>query len=768
LGYAKGVRGIAIPYPGTEITVRKRKMPYTRLRVDTDVQRKAGLKYENPLAKAIDEGLTYYPYVPVSVAPLRKDARKPVFITEGEKKALKMTQEGWPTIGLPGVYMFSDPQSYELPENKPLHPELARWRLRGRTVYVCFDSDRLEKDGVALAHERLCALLTRSGVVVQVVTIPALPELEKTGADDFLVRRGREEFGALVEQSRPWEPFSYLVERLPRDRPLSTLFEALVPVRRELAEASVSERRHVALRLMECYPSLQQNKAEALLTELGAPDSEQTMPEIHLDKRQLRDIVSDAWIALLESRFNERLYRYGEALVLAPEDIPSGDIRLRPVDAGVLAWLLNRSASWMRIDNDGRPYNANLPANVVKDMDAIAHRSIRPLDGLTRFPVVQADGELRKVSGYVAESRILQLLDPGVIKAMGGLPLRPSQAQQHDALVFLLEDVLGDFPFARQSDRTHALGALLLPLVRHLIAGPTPLHLLEAPTEGTGKSLLADAISIVATGRRSRPTPLSTREEELRKKLTAVLITAPSIILFDNVNHTIDSASLAAVVAAEQWNDRLLGKSKQLSLPNKAMWIVTANNPTTSREIARRTVRVRLDAGVEQPWLREKFRHPDLIGWLKKQRAEALCALLTLIRGWIGSGSPTGDVRLGTFECWSELMGGLLGSAGVEGFLSDRNEHHAVSNPEDGDWEALVAAWAEEYGLEPQPARVLMHLACERGLLDIEGGAKTRPNRARFARELGRHRDRVYAGLRITVSRDRRRKQNMYALVPVD
>jgi hypothetical protein len=55
-----------------------------------------------------------------------------VFVTEGEKKALKLTQEGFPAIGLPGVFLFSDPRSDKRPSRKPLHPELKRWRWRRR------------------------------------------------------------------------------------------------------------------------------------------------------------------------------------------------------------------------------------------------------------------------------------------------------------------------------------------------------------------------------------------------------------------------------------------------------------------------------------------------------------------------------------------------------------------------------------------------------------------------------------------------------------
>ncbi len=764
LGYAKGIRGIAIPYPDTRLVIDGRPVPYTRLRVDEDVRRKPGLKYENVLSKRIEEGLSHYPYVPPGVEAIRKDARQPVFITEGEKKALKMTQETWPTIGLPGVFMFTDPTSKREPGDKPLHPELRRWRWRGRIVLVCFDSDRLEKNSVALAHERLCAALTREGAVVRVVNVFNLPGLDKTGADDFLVRSGQEAFRVLVEQARGWEPFAHLVEMLPVGLTIPALFEALSDVRHKLLKANVEERRHVALRLMERYPTLEQAEAEGLLTRQGRP-VEGPLPCIVVNDGQMRDVVKQSWTALLQSRFGPRLFRYGDALVLGPEQIDGAVLRLKVVDLGLLTWLLNRSADWLRMKKGGEIGDGRLTADVVKDVAAVPHSRVPRLDAIVRVPVITADGSVLGGSGYVAEAHILQIVDASVMGVVSSLPQKPSVEVRRRALAFVLEEVLGDFPLARLSDRAHALSLLLLPLVRHLVSGPTPLHLVEAPSEGTGKSLLADVVSVVATGRRSQPTPLPLREEELRKKLTAVLLGAPNLVLFDNVNHAIDSASLAAILASVRWNDRLLGQSKQLSMPNRAIWIATANNPCLSREIARRTVRIRLDAGVEQPWLRDEFRHADLIGWLKSERARVIAALLTLIRGWLANGRVEGTVRLGSFESWSSVVGGVLASAGVDGFLADRHEQHSVVDPEEGDWEALVTAWHEAYELNPQTARTLLEMATERQLLGLGGGNDTKA-RARFFQGLSRRRDRIYGPWRIDMSRDRKRKRNVYSLVP--
>ena len=770
LGYPAGLRGIGFPYPGTQVQIDGRRVPYTRLRVDPDRQREPGRKYENPLKSRLQDGLTYYPYVPPGVGELRKSADQPILITEGEKKALKLTQEGWPAIGLPGVFLFSDPTSKKTPPKKPLHPELRRWRLRGRTVFVCFDSDRRSKEGVALAHERLCAGLTRMGALVRVIDLPSLAGQDKTGADDFLVAAGRAAFAELVDVARPWEAFAFLIELVPPETATGALSVALQPARAWLRGACREELAGAVSRLREQFPQLDVLAATELLT-MSEPDSradDEPPPEIVVNLRQVRDVVDDAWDALLGSRYGRSVLRYGDGLVFAPrQSAPAGDpVSIQPLDQPLLTAILNRAATWLRVGDEGKTWPARQPADVARDMLALPQQRVASMTGLTRLPPMRRDGGVAAEAGLDPHSGLLHVEDPAVVAALGRLPEAPGAADVAAALRLLTLDLLGDFPFARPSDRAHALAALLHPFVRHLVRGPTPLHLVEAPSEGTGKGLLAKVIHLVAVGSVSQPTPLPTSDEEVRKKITAALMTAPAVLLLDNIGHVLDSASLAAALTTSVWTDRLLGQTKMVTTPNRALWLATGNNPVLSRENARRTVRIRLDADVERPWLRAGFRHADLPGWVRAQRPALVVAVLTLLRSWAQAGRPRGSVTLGSFEDWAAVVGGVLAHAGVEGFLGDRQDDHEVCDPEEDEWAGFVETWAEAFGDERVPARELLRLASEVGAFHLDGRA-TQDSRAKtsFSRALSKRRDRRYGPWRNTIRRDTNRKVNLYAHV---
>ena len=64
----------------------------------------------------------------------------------------------------------------------------------------------------------------------------------------------------------------------------------------------------------------------------------------------------------------------------------------------------------------------------------------------------------------------------------------------------MLVEPIADFPFADAGGRALALVVMLLSFVRRHIDGPTPLHLIEKTTPGTGASLLIDVLLSPALG----------------------------------------------------------------------------------------------------------------------------------------------------------------------------------------------------------------------------------------------------------------------------
>lgn len=97
------------------------------------------------------------------------------------------------------------------------------------------------------------------------------------------------------------------------------------------------------------------------------------------------------------------------------------------------------------------------------------------------------------------------------------IPRDPDRGTALRALGYL-KDLISTFPFVTAADRAVALSGILTALIRRSL--PTaPLHAFNAPTAGSGKSLLVDIASSIST---ARPAPVIAQgksEEEMEKRL---------------------------------------------------------------------------------------------------------------------------------------------------------------------------------------------------------------------------------------------------------
>jgi DnaB-like helicase C terminal domain/Domain of unknown function (DUF3854) len=176
LGYGTGGGGLGIFYDEM----------YSRIRIDNPGP--DGKRYRSP------KGQGNRLYIPRTLEPaLLKDPTKTLYITEGELKALKATQEGFPCLALPGVW------SWRTKLHGKFLPiaDLDRVMWKGRRAILVFDSDLADKPPVAWAEHALCQELRRRGAEVYVLRLPHSPTGEKLGLDDYLAAFGVEAFKAL-------------------------------------------------------------------------------------------------------------------------------------------------------------------------------------------------------------------------------------------------------------------------------------------------------------------------------------------------------------------------------------------------------------------------------------------------------------------------------------------------------------------------------------------------------------------------------------------
>jgi hypothetical protein len=496
---------------------------------------------------------------------------------------------------------------------------------------------------------------------------------------------------------------------------------------------------------------------------------------IQVNNRQLRDVIADAWTAIHainepagpDIRDKPFIFQKGGALVRIAGTGVEG--RIEALGDTAMYGILARSANWLRVTEEA-VLAAPPSRDTARDMMVNPDPALPPLESVVRTPTFGKDATLITAPGYHRADALWMFSDDSL--KIPKVAAQPTREQIAHARELLVDELLVDFPFVRDSDRAHAVAAILLPFLQRIIGDLAPIHLIEAPTQGSGKGLLATLISIVSTGSASEGRTVPESEDEVRKMITAELITGRPIILLDNLSEKrkLDSAALASVVTLPWWTDRLLGESTMLHLRNNALWLMTGNNPRLSGEMSRRCIRLRIDPRIDMPWLRAGFKHPLIAEWTHENRSALVHAALTVIQAWIAAGKPLHATRLGSFESWSGIMGGVLEVAGIPGFLCNLNELYEAADTDGQMWREFTGAWWEAYHEEPRKVGELNQFCEERDLmLGVRGDGSARSQQTRLGKALAAKRDRVFNGLTVKQSSQHNHKTGvLYALALAD
>jgi hypothetical protein len=171
-GFAKSQRrvpGLLIPLHATNEEIRLHQYRPDTPRLNGDGK---PVKYETPFRSQLIID------VPPRVNGRLADTSVPLVITEGSRKADAAVTAGLACVALLGVNGWTRDQQ-ALPD----------WRditLKGRQVFVAFDSDVMTKKEVAKALKALSTFLGYRGAAVQLIYLPSGEDGTKVGVDDYL------------------------------------------------------------------------------------------------------------------------------------------------------------------------------------------------------------------------------------------------------------------------------------------------------------------------------------------------------------------------------------------------------------------------------------------------------------------------------------------------------------------------------------------------------------------------------------------------------
>lgn len=483
------------------------------------------------------------------------------------------------------------------------------------------------------------------------------------------------------------------------------------------------------------------------------PCDNSIQPSIYVVQGKIGEVI-DAVEELLaiSGRFFQR---GGQIVEISPDAFGSG-CEVKVVNVDSLQVNLASMSQWWRQESRSGQWKPCDPISKVCRLviNGSTFRHLKPLKGIVNQPHLRPDGSLCLSAGYDVATGLFGVFDARAIK----VDPEPTLEAAH-AAVAELEGLLNEVGFASDRDKSATLAAILTAAVRPSLPN-APMFLITAHQPGSGKSYLCDLISLFAGPKPSSKASFPASNEECGKLLLSQLMRAPAVVEFDNVTTDIKTFDkLCTALTSEHIEGRVLGTSSTAGVGTRALFLGSGNNVKPVGDMLRRTMVIHLDPKLETPSTR-KFARPHLLEDVRRERTRYVTAALTVVRGWLTSGTTTAPCRpLGSFGDWSRWCRESLIWLGFEdpaAGLFDGLE----SDPEKLLIGRVLAGWNARYGSSSVMVRrvvpeTMLPEADEdfrEALIEASGGIDS-INVRKLGHWLSRQEGRVVNGLRLIKAR---------------
>lgn len=374
--------------------------------------------------------------------------------------------------------------------------------------------------------------------------------------------------------------------------------------------------------------------------------------------------------------------------------IPSGlnpeTIIIRPINLKDLQARINLDIKFFKTNENNRRKSCSCPQDLANQILGVPEKWKFPvLSGISCCPCLTGDGSILKEKGYDKKSGLYAAFDPDQFPP---IPENPSKEKAQEELE-KIRSLLSEFTFKTPLDEAVYLAALFTITCRKAVPH-APMFAFTSPLPGTGKSTLADLISILSAGRAADPLSYSQDEETLKKQLFALFLTDPAIVLLDNIEEPVKSSSLCIILTQENWQERILGESKTVSISPTAIVICTGNNLEITGDLVRRSLYCRLDADLENP--EERDFSQDIYACAKQKRGSIITSILTIQQAYKLANFPKSKniKRMANFEEWSQWTRGPLFWLGLPDPLESQKQLKDMDSTRNAKEEAFAKLYS--------------------------------------------------------------------------
>ncbi|GAA0763929.1 hypothetical protein GCM10010203_34150 [Actinomadura yumaensis] len=422
--------------------------------------------------------------------------------------------------------------------------------------------------------------------------------------------------------------------------------------------------------------------------------------ELHLNRADAEKVLADTGAYFTSGSGLVRIIKKG-----------GGGVAVELVNEQTLRTFLSASINWERKGRDNLWLRCDPPQSIVKALLFGQDRDhLKPLNGIARQPYFGDDGALIARPGYDPGTGVYGVFDPSDYRGL-------ENASREDAehAISYLNHLLDEFEFETDADRSAALSAIITAVVRPSLS-VAPAFNITATTSGSGKSYLADVITLFAGPDEPYRVSYPSGADEAGKLIVTVLNEKPAAVVFDDMQTNWKPfGAINRMLTSPTTTERMLGTNRSATVPTRALFLGTGNNIEPERDLRRRVVTIRLAPRHETPALRSF--HGDPVADMRNHRAMAVACVLTVISAFRAAGEPMAAVRpIGTYDEWSRLCRQPLiwmGLADPAQSLIDQVSH----DPDRQALAALLDVWFDLFGSKSVTVRQIIAKAEEKPLL---------------------------------------------------
>lgn len=326
--------------------------------------------------------------------------------------------------------------------------------------------------------------------------------------------------------------------------------------------------------------------------------------------------------------------------------------------------VLSNSGKVFKFNSKGQPVPADPPRDITETMIARVKTSPKKIKlptlwMLSNKPILLEDGRIIYQPGYHAQSGIYvdarngQFEDVDPDEVLTADECNELWAQDFDPC-------FSKYPFQKEEYKSVVKAGAMSVSLRNLIPA-VPLYLITSPAQGSGKSMLVEAISTLTTGR--RPVVVTYKGvEEFSKHLAVLLGNNDHVISVDNIIMTVNHSDLASALTTKgPFRSRILGKSEERVIENNSVIWLNGNNLQVASDMTRRCLLVRIDPDCERPENRQFNFNPVTLG--QQLHSRTAMSILRIARAHARAGFPGAAMLkepMGGFEEYDQWVRGAL------------------------------------------------------------------------------------------------------------